>query len=307
MTTQERYDLAMKAFQDGVYAKNITYGFSPKADLEEFEYVRRLGGSPGQSAWMTQQMYHRVGIQYQVQKEVSDEMMETDFSEGSRLEDIPWPAPAIEMYFEDPKLPTILLMKTSPQYIESTIPGITVALKEPEYLTALMQEGTDPVHHAALSLQLHPGMYKQFLDTAETEKMDDMGAFNSSLNERDHASISYMLNLAIKVLVFASLPRFKPAPIGRKQMHFGGKPDVRGRPQRPAFRTFYAPNVRYLSNGTDKKPGESGIKREFRGRRGYWVYYKHERYTLRRGTWDYIPRTEVSSEKIPTVVKVRKA
>lgn len=305
MTTQERYDLAMKAFADGIYAKNLNYRFSKNADLEEFQFIKKHAGSPGQATWLTQQMYARVGIQYQVQKEVSDEMMETDFSAGSQLEDVPWPAPAIEMYFEDPKLPTIIMMKTSPQYIESTLPGMKVALKEREYLTAVMQEGSDPINHAALSLQLHPGLYKQFLDTAETVRMEDFGSFSASLNDRDHASISFMLNLAIKVLVFASLPRFKPAPIGRKQMHFGGKPDVKGRPQRPAFRTFYAPNIRYLSDGP-KSQNETGFKREFRGRRGYWVYYKHERYTLRRGTWDYIPRTEVSGEKVPTVVKVRK-
>jgi hypothetical protein len=302
MNPEEKLALAREAFEKRAYAKNIFYRFDPSADFRELEFYRKMAGTPGESNWIIQQCYRRHGVQIQVQKDVSDDLMETDFALGSKLEDVPWPAQVVEVYFEDPKLPTLLVMKAAPGDVEKMLPGSIVEIRQKEYLTALMQEGNGDLNHSFLSLQLHPDLYDNFITNGEAQTMDGMAAMNTALQDADSATLSVMLQLVMKVFVFASIPNYRPNEITRKQMHFGGKPDVKGRPHRKSLRILYAPNII-----SDRKiNGPSGIVRSFKGRRGHLHYYRDERFVNRRGTWDYFPRIYGSGDMEKTVIKVRK-
>lgn len=309
MKQDEAFALAMDAFSRGVYAKNIEYRYSPNADLNEFSFIRQTLGSPGQVSWITQQAYAKVGMQIQVQKDVSDDLLASDFAPASKFNDVPWPAQACEVYFEDPKLPTLLLFKTKTTDIPKLFPGIEVRLEADEYVSAILQEGTD-LMAKTLSLQLKPDMYDRFLTESQTEHMERLSPLNSRLNPQDEASFAVLVRLALKVFAFASIPHLKPAPITRKEMHFGGKPEVKGRPRRPAFRCLYAPNVKYTYADREEaeEGSETGKKHEFRGRRGHFRYFSSERFVHVKNTWTFIrpvPGPDGTYPKVD-VMKVRK-
>lgn len=300
----EIQNIAFDAFRRGVYKKNIYYIFDTSARTDEFAYAKAMGGSPAMSAWMIQQTHHRVGVQMQVNKNVSDDLIASDFSDAASVENIPWPAPVVEVYFEDPLLPTILVMKATPQQIAKWVPNVEVNLKREEYITALMQEGNEETGGMLLSLQLAPDMYHTFLTTGQTPSMDT-GLMSHPLSDSDNMSMAYMLHLVLKVFAFASIPKYKPQPISRKDMHYGGKPNVKGRPHRPACRVSYMPKVIYTPVA---KPATEA-DREFRGRRGHIHWYRHDRFVNRQGTWDFIaPVVDPHTGKYPArnIIKVRK-
>lgn len=295
-------EIAEGAFAEGIYKKNIHYIYRSNSNLREFQMAKALGGSPGQSSWLIQQVQQKVGIQMQVTKEVSDDLQETDFSSAAKIENVPWMAPAVEVYFEDPLLPTILVMKTTPDMLRQWFPKLEIGLVSEEYITALMQSGKDE-GATQLSLQLKPEMYEAFLSDAVTPDMEQ-GLFSSALTAQDNNTMCYMLHLALKVFAFASIPVYKPIPITRKQMTCGGKPDVKGRPDRPSFRTAYLPKVI-----TNKHTISDGDGREFHGRRGHIRWYQDERYVNKKGTWDFIqPVVDPLTGKYPKgkLIKVRK-
>jgi len=298
------HNVALEALSKGIYKKNIQYIFQPNASLEEYELVRRLGAAPAASSWVIQQAYRKIGVQMQVSKNVTDDLLASDFSEVASLDNVPWPSPVVEMYFEDPFLPTILTMKATPDQVTALFPDLGLEFLAPEYVTALMQEGSDIETGKLLSLQLRPEMYDSFLASGEVQSME-MGLLSSALSEEDNCTMSFMLHLSLKVMAFASIPIYKPRPLSRKQMHFGGKPHVKGRPQRPSFHVAYMPKVIY-----PQRPHEHIERhRAFKGKRGHLHWYHSEKFINRQGSWDfYAPVADPITGKFPerNLIKVRK-
>jgi hypothetical protein len=264
-----------------------------------------MGGSPAISAWIIQRVYSKFGVQMQVSKEVSNDLLATDFDITSKIEDIPFAAPAVEVYFEDPLLPTILVMKCRPENLIKWFPQITIQLENVEYITALIQEGSDIMSGQWLSLQIKPSMYSEFLNEGKADPMK-CGLFSYPLSQTDNNVMCYMLHLALKVFVFSSIPQFKPINLSRKQMHFGGKPGVKGRPERQSLGVSYdyLPKVIY-----SKISQPTGISKDFKGRRGHIRCLSHERFTKLKGSWIYIkpvrnPHDGKFSEANP--IRVRK-
>lgn len=305
MDRDEIESIALQAFKKGVYAKNLEYGFSTDANLEEFHAFKRIAGAPGMAAWLVQQIYRKRGSQLQVQKEVSDDLLASDFPLSSRIQDIIWPAECVELYFEDPAIPTILLGKIIPDELPSMFPGLHADLQASEYVSAMIQEGTG-MGSKYLNIQLRPEQYDAFMLAGEVDTMKDkgIGVFTHDLNDQDHASLCILIHLAMKVFAFASIPHLKPVPISRKSMRFGGKPDVRGRPPRPASRVLYLPNVQYEYAGGGG--GASGEHRAFHGRRGHFRFFHSERFVNKRGLWTLIRPVPAKDGTFPTRMKVRK-
>jgi hypothetical protein len=298
-------EIAERAIRSGVYKKNIHYLYEPGARTSELALAQILGGTAGQSGWIIQQVQMAYGKQLHVSKQVSDDLLATDFTEASKIENVPWPATSVEVYFEDPLLPTILVMKSSPDELEKLLRLDLSELKSEEYITALMQAGNDVWGDTQLNLQLNPPLYETFLNEGEVPPMNQDAVFSSALNEQDNFTLCYMLHLALKVFVFSSIPTYKPISIGRKQMSHGGKPGVKKRPDRPAVRVDYLPKViqeRRLSIPSDES-------HTFKGRRGHIRYYKSDVFVNRKGTWDFLPPVaNPHTGKYPerSVIRVRK-
>lgn len=300
----EIFNSAQESFKKGIYQKNIHYIFERGAKADEFAMIKTLAGSPGMSAWMIQQAYYKTGVQLQVQKAVSDDLLFSDFSKVAKIEDIHWPAPVVEVFFEDYALPTILLMKYKPDDLQKLLPQIEIGLKSEEYITGLMQEGSDPINGKLLSLQLKSDMYNKFLQTGECEEMDT-GPMSYPLSATDNCAMSFMLHLALKVFTFASIPVFKPVPIARKQMIYGGKSGIKDRPEKPSFRVQYLPKIITL-----KKKAEEKVRHiQFKGRRGHIRFFSSEKFVNKKGTWIFVePLRNPLTKSYPEIklVKVRK-
>jgi hypothetical protein len=297
-------ETAINAINNGVYAKNLRYIYHPSASVEEFAFVKSMGSAPAMTSWISQQAHYREGVQLQVAQAVSNDLLCTDFSGAASVTDIPWPARVVEMYFEDPLLPTILLMRTSHDHLQKLFPQLDIGIKLDDFIIAMMQQGSGD-DAMLLSLQLRPDMYSAFLNTGETDKMPT-GPFSANLTEEDNYTMAFMLHLALKVFVFASIPVYKPSLMTRKQMIFGGKAGVHARPYRPAFHVAYLPKIQYFKVANNSKESSS---REFRGKRGHIHWYHHARFVNRKGTWDYIaPIVDPHTGKYPEVdvIKVRK-
>jgi hypothetical protein len=106
-----------------------------------------------------------------------------------------------------------------------------------------------------------------------------------------------MLHLALKVFTFSSISQYTPTPLSKKQMTKGGKPQVKGRPDKPSFRVAYTVDVR---EETKKETVRETATREFRGRRGVIRWFHHERFTHMRGKWIFIqPIKDPKTGKYP--------
>jgi hypothetical protein len=264
----------------------------------------KMGGFSGVSGWISQQTYYTDGVQMQVSKQVTNDLLATDFSSAAKIENVPWISPSVEVYFEDPMLPTVLVLKTSPKELTEMYPHIPLQmdLTNPEYISVLMQEGRAG-DRQQLHIQLRPELYERFLAYGEAPTMIG-GDVSFSLEPKDSASICYMLHLVLKVFAFASIPAYKPTPLTRKQMHYGGKPGVKNRPDRPSMRICYLPTI-IRPKPPEPEPGDS---KEFNGRRGHIRWYMNDRFVNRKGTWDFIrPIQDPKTGKYPQCLyKIRK-
>lgn len=284
-----------EALKKGIYKKNIYYTYEPGANANEYEFSRAVGGTPGAVFWQIVQTYYKAGIQMQVSKTVSDDLLDCDFKDA-HIENIPWMAPAIELYFEDPYLPTILVGKITPTELAKLFPHIDITLKAPEYISAAMQSGQG-IESSVQTLQLRPEMYKDFLEEGKVAPMVDTGIFSLAATSLDNRMMSYMLHLALKVFAFASIERYKPTLLTRKQMIFGGKPGVHNRPEKKSVRVHYLPKIVYQRN---KNAEPSGETREFHGRRRHIRWYHSDRYVNKKGHWDLIePIADPKTGKFP--------
>jgi hypothetical protein len=281
------------------YAKNISYSFN--GDPREYEIAKRLAGGPGQVVWLMHSVHQKHGMQMQVSKQVSDDLAVTDFHAGTLIENIPMPAKCVEIFFDDPQIPTILMLRCTKDDISVWFPWMEAAWSDGEHLFAIIQEGTPPngKHH---TVHLVGGQLQRFIDGEFNDAMNT-GILSAYLSKGDDEEMGKMIKLALKVFIFSSIPQFKPSPITRKMMK-AGKPGVCNRPNRPSVRVQYLPHVYYDG---ESKAG-SGSK-AFHGRRGHVRWFSSEYFVNKKGSWSYVrPVADPATGRFPerSIARVRK-
>jgi hypothetical protein len=121
----------------------------------------------------------------------------------------------------------------------------------------------------------------------ELQEDDIVKGCQTPLEIEERKVLQFMALLAYKVLVFASIPQFRPKETSKKELHFGGKPGVCGRPRRPMFKVLYLPSQR--KEKEDYRRAENGAHHEFKGRRGFFRFYQDERFVSLKGQRRFIP------------------
>jgi hypothetical protein len=261
---------AIKSLRSGKYCRDL-FWLPPQTCAEIQRGQDRIGDTFATSVFC-HTAYRQWGAQIRVQKEVSDDMLQTDLG-NTTMDEIPWPAKAVEMFFEDPALPTLALAKLTVPEIEKMIPGLTIA-----------PHATNPSHwiyepRVILCINLVESIWDQVLFKDERFHMEKATPLD---NEEDQV-LKEALRLAIKVFAYASLPRYKPVPVTEITKKMGGKPGFRDRPKRPALRVVYLPSVHTVLPETNHEPTGQGKTHAFKGRRGFFRTFRHERYTVMRG------------------------
>jgi len=231
--------------------------------------------------------YHvKFGEQIVVQKEVSDDLDKTDLQEIT-FEELPLLNESLEFYFEDPKLGTFLLNLASPEQLLTAVGG---EFKAPDlkYSRAGIICYANQKDEGVLTFRIRGNICKQTL--------------KEHINDESPSEIIDMAFLCFKVLIYASIPKLKPQRATKKQLKFGGKPKVKGRPNLPINRVVYLPRAEIMSGQGITE--DTGRVNNFYGRRGFMRTYRHDRYKKMKGKIQYIPPVVGTKPKPKTIYKV---
>lgn len=266
-----------------LYAKNIQY--PDVRELSQIERVAQLNPTVAEEASILFHQYTS-GIQLIVQKPLSDELAFVDM-EDIEYSDIVWPASCIEFYFEDLKIPTVLLEAIAPDnptpFKDKQVYNMTIDGHEFSHGVRMMYQSKEHVHLLTLSSEKVRTWLK--METAFVSPDTDYKVLPDESILR-----KYLFQLLVKILLYISIPQYKSIPITKKQLlNKGGKPGVKNRPKRPIYRAIYVPTVHYKKENTEQQVSDgTGIQKSPHRRRGHFRILRDERYTNKRGEVVYV-------------------
>lgn len=285
----------------GTYAKNIPYVSAEAAKM----YLNSGGASDSVSciAAAAQFLQQKIGSQMVVAKSVTDELRNTDMLSTVSFSDVPWPSQSLEVFFEDPSMPTVLVNYVNANDVRSH--GILVATKGSRYTPeqkliriCLYGAGKGMRRYMCLAVSYSPQDMDMFARKSSVDVEYQLVGSNA-LSEDEQEDMREIAVWLFKVLVYCAVPRCVPKPVSKRELHYGGKPGVLGRPVRPILRVVSLPaHVHEEAHSANGK----GRSRLFLGRRGHFHYYRHDRFKNRKGTFDYFP--EIKTD-VKTVYRVR--
>ena len=210
------------------------------------------------------------GSQYVVEKRVTDDLMLSDIRD-LHFSELPWPCRSLELYFEDPILPTLLIQRRALGTLEREL------AKFPQGgISGLELRGTEE-EMDTFALDGHE--VKPLESTMGPDPME------TTLSQEEHLGMKELALLAYKVMLYASIPELAPKQVGKGALHHGGKPDVKNRPRRPIYRVVDLP----LQYRQSAERIEGTTTKEFNGRRGHFHHYRSARFVNRKGEHDYFP------------------
>lgn len=266
---------------DRLFEKNILY-----PDFKDAETQRRIRDMV---TWEEQQanvaliymmtmMVQTVrGTQLVVSKELSDELDEVDL-QNFKAEDLIIMFDSMEVYFEDPALPTVLWFVKNAEYR-----ALCTKYLDADYRTASMDHyGFEYYTRDGMGFtcQLGPELVESWLTGTSLPVLP--GQKQSDPDEE--AFQRKMFLMLAKLFTYCSIPQYKPVAVSRNQLHCGGKAGVRNRPQRPAYRVT-VPSVVHERKAVVEHAGRVVAAHR---RRGYLRKLVSERYRAKKGTVIYI-------------------
>lgn len=237
------------------------------------------------ASFISKRFHVKFGEQIVIDKQVSDDLSQTDLGDIT-FEELPILNESLEFYFEDTELGTFLLNTAKPENFSKSV-GLNYKKKPGDQKKCTFSYQTKDVPQTLITRGVGNITKEALLAEAGNNIID--GAID-------------MLFLCFKVLIYASIPKLKPKKISKKELRFGGKPKVKGRPHLPINRVVYLPREQIIDGqGMTERTGK---KYNFYGRRGFMRTYKHERYTKMRGKIQYMPPIPPKDQKPKTTYKV---
>jgi hypothetical protein len=275
-------EIVLEHIRTGRYVRDLA--FHAPEHLEQPDFYDRCDQLGGKSALIAaiQDTFHRKhGAQMRVQKEVTDDLLLTDLGKVE-FDEIPWPYNSIELWFEDPTLPTVLVSRAATEVLNKMVEGVRFSdVPGGVRVVVRMQskEGLVLVHN------VHVGMWE---DLMKHGTLPLVPGPTSRLDPLEDAAMRYMLILALKVFAYASLPKYKPEKVGEVTRKMGGKPGLYNRPKRPAVRIVYLPEVHSARAPAEQERLAAG-KRIMRERRGHFRHFRSDYFIHKKGTRTFIP------------------
>lgn len=282
------YEEIEATLRSGAYNRELKWLGKPTS----VEQVKQAEAASSFNAWVVLQelVHHSIGVQMRVQKELSDDLILSDMANLS-FNDIPLPAKSLEVFFEDANLPSVLVTKCNANDIERQLKGLVIGGNREDQVMCRMDQRNGSGPPVIVLLNLRKDNWDEIFNQGVMPNM----AHSHGLNESENACIREMLRLAVKVFAYACLPRYRPAPAGIITRAMGGKVGYQGRPSRPTIRVVYMPSVHTIRPGY-VAPGD-GPKREWKGRRGFFMVFRHDRYKNMKGKMIYVAPTRVEGEQ----------
>ena len=244
------------------------------------------------------------GVNYVVEKRVSDDLLDASLG-NINFSNIPWPSNSIEMYFEDPAIPTLLIQKFTKEEIHATAgkfnmptQGIIESMPSGEIIWSYVHSGKGYLH-----LSQTPDVLNGWVCGVPVDSGTKGTCFKEAPSAQENANRELLL-LAYKVLLYAAVPQLAPSKVTSKSLRFGGKPGVKGRPDRPIYRVVDLPKV-YREGKVAQVIKFAG--KVFRGRHGHFHHYRSDVFVNKQGTFEYWPPVLGPDGTLPKIkYKVRK-
>ena len=222
------------------------------------------------------------GVQLRVEKKLTDELQETDLKD-IRVEDLCLMFPSMEIYFEDPAIPTVLLYRKDLDYQN--------LVKEYMKPVAFEFGRCDSVcldHYAGMynfTVQLPPEMMDAWLREELTDAPVMPGFIKN--DEYEEQTKRFLFRLVAKVLLYASIPEYRALEVRGTDINVRkwGKPGFMNRPRTKVFR-INAPTVVYTGRDHVEYDG-TGTTVPHR-RRGHLRRLTSEKFKAKRGTIIFI-------------------
>jgi hypothetical protein len=269
------------------YLKNPDYTTVDGLDKTVLHHLLRRVGSTAFLDCVLKERFREEGAQLRVAKEVSDALIDADFHTSVTFQDIPWPKRVLEVYFDDPTIPTFLMAKLPWAEITQTFAHLGFV---PDIRRALSSQQNPQDEICFLGL-LSLGNGEASVITLAAETWDAF--LRGELKQLDHRLAVDALeggvgrelcSLALRVLAYASIPQAVATPLTRKQMQAGGKAGIKGRPDRPNIRVVYLPRT-YFEDGSAKDKPKGGTV-EYRA--AHLRYFRHERFVNMKGKFVFV-------------------
>jgi hypothetical protein len=284
------------------FVKDITY---PPADvykdpqrLAEFMQIIFDGRDAGAYTRMSILMLQaRFGAQMWVTKDVSDDLQAADLNpDDIKFEEIEWPAKRLEVFFEDPSIPSFLAAlftnEEQRQDLGRAINGeadiVTIALDQVQMDKPLIHIQAEDEEASMVSLTYTPEDVDKFAagdDLPENDERPSSG-WSVNMSHDEEADLRQLTVLLFKVLLLASseghsIRRTRDKPT-RKQ---GGKPGFKNRPATDRLIVEYLP--RHFVERRQAAE-EEGNTHKFNGRRGHWRRFRSEKFVNMKGKKKFI-------------------
>lgn len=237
------------------------------------------------------------GAQLWVTKDVSDDLQASDLDPDEVcFEEVDWPGDRLEVYFEDPSIPTFLAARSTDQQqhegLEKAL-GRKIACDDrarevfakAETFISLQAEDHEG---SMISVTYRPADIDRFVrgDELPEHKLPS-SPVATGMSDAEREEMKNLAMLLFKVLLFASseghtIRRTRDRPT-KKQ---GGKPGFKNRPVTDRLIVEYLP--RHLAEKKQAAETERKQHHQFLGRRGHWRRFRSARFVNVQGQRRFI-------------------
>ena len=284
------------------WAHNLDYCLT---DRKFSEAVKRMPESVKKTSFILDMfsMFHqkKSGVTYVVEKQVSDELLNSSVG-NVKFSDIMWPSTSIELYFEDLSIPSMLLQQVDDTVIKQMSGASGVKLDKASWGNGMASIWifTQSNDRSLRSFQSEKNMNEWLMETnSEAESLQ----FDAQSTEESSA-LRELSMLAYKVLIYSAVTQLAPKRVHPLSLNHGGKPGVKGRPDRPIYRVVDLPKVYRESKQASVKKAST---KAFRGRHGHFHHYRSDFFVNKQGTFEYWPPVLGPDGTLPKIkYRVRK-
>jgi hypothetical protein len=238
------------------------------------------------------------GSQMWVSKEVSDDLQMSSIDPGEiKFEDVAWPHHRMEVYFEDPSLPTFLAVKaTNRKQMESVQRLIKHPMASENEDPAVM--ATEFIHVQAMtadtsmvSLTYKPSEVDKF---AAGDELPDSSrhhyGMSGAMEQEEQEELRRLTVLLFKLLLFAGAEGFEPRVTREKPTRKqGGKAGFKNRPTTDRIIIAYLPHHHAQRKEQEAAAvAEAGGTKKFLGRRGHFRHFRADCFKEMKGKRRFI-------------------
>lgn len=282
------------------FAREIHYFPNMSRESADLTFdAAKAQGTAGIMEWMLKAGQSLEGSQVRVDKNLCREFAIVDNPQNLEIGDIPALSRFMEFFFEDESLPTLLVGWLVPgkDISKESMAGLDLeraGIRLDRPILGLGIEYNQPPH-SFCAVVADDAVWQTLVRGETPHSLDG----SLSLEPDEANTIFHCAQIALKALMYASLPHGKPKEVTRKQMRTGGKPGVRNRPNRKSLRVVSLPAPAKESGfrkGYPHPKNEGNHKIAAHYRRGHFRFFRDARYKKMRGKFAYVAPTYVGSE-----------